>query len=72
MVGIARRRSRRLRMLRPEGRFLVIESETGGAHGLDRRGADELAERVIRAGFDHTSVTVERHRLVVSGTVPTA
>jgi ubiquinone/menaquinone biosynthesis C-methylase UbiE len=59
-----------LRVLRPGGRFLVIESESRGSHGLDRRRADELADRLRSAGFTDASVSKPARQLVVAATVP--
>ncbi|MGF1665084.1 MAG: class I SAM-dependent methyltransferase [Acidimicrobiia bacterium] len=59
-----------LRVLRPGGRFLVIESESRGSHGLDRRRADELAERLRSAGFTDASVSKPARQLVVAASAP--
>ncbi len=56
-----------LRVLRPNGRFLVIESETRGSHGLNRASAVRLAERLRAVGFVEASVTKPHRQLVVTG-----
>jgi SAM-dependent methyltransferase len=59
-----------LRVLRPGGRFLVIESETRGSHGLDRRRAEDLIERLRGAGFADPAVSKPGRQLVVTGSTP--
>jgi ubiquinone/menaquinone biosynthesis C-methylase UbiE len=59
-----------LRVLRPGGRFLIVESESRGSHGLDRRRAEELAERLRGAGFGDPAVSKPGRQLVVTGSAP--
>ncbi len=63
--GIAEAR----RVLRPDGRFLIVESESRGAHGLDRSRAQALAETLRDAGFADATVAKPHRQLVVSGLV---
>lgn len=56
-----------LRVLRPSGRFLVVESETKGSHGLNRAGADELVDTLLSIGFAHAAVSKPYRQLVVTG-----
>lgn len=57
-----------LRVLRPGGRLLIVESETKGAHGLNRAAADELADEMVSIGFASTSVAKPHRQLIVTGT----
>ncbi|NND04500.1 MAG: methyltransferase domain-containing protein [Acidimicrobiia bacterium] len=59
-----------LRVLRPGGRFLVIESETKGKHGLSRSGAETLAGRLRAAGFAEATVSKQYKQLIVTGIAP--
>lgn len=59
-----------LRVLRPGGRFLIVESESRGSHGLDRRRAEELTERLRGAGFGDAAVSKPGRQLVVTGSAP--
>jgi ubiquinone/menaquinone biosynthesis C-methylase UbiE len=63
--GIAEAR----RVLRPQGRLFIVESESRGAHGLDRNRADALAQRLRAAGFTAATVAKPRRQLVVTGVV---
>jgi ubiquinone/menaquinone biosynthesis C-methylase UbiE len=56
-----------LRVLRPGGWFLVVESNTKGEHGLDEARARELAERLPTLGFANASYSKPRRHWVVSG-----
>lgn len=56
-----------LRVLRPEGRLLIVESETTGAHGLDSNRAAELAERLRTLGFADAGVSKPHKQLVITG-----
>jgi ubiquinone/menaquinone biosynthesis C-methylase UbiE len=56
-----------LRVLKPGGRLLVVESDTTGEHGLDRSRASELADSLRSAGFSSTSVSKPHRQLVVTG-----
>lgn len=58
-----------LRVLRPAGRFLIIESESRGKHGLDRSRADEVAAKLKAAGFAEATVSKPYRQLVVTGVV---
>lgn len=60
--------SQMLRVLRPGGRFLIVESETKGAHGLTRTAADGVAERLEDVGFAAAHVSQHRKHLVITGT----
>lgn len=55
-----------LRVLKPGGRLLVVESETKSAHGLDRSTASELADVLRVAGFATASVSKPHRELVVT------
>lgn len=60
-----------LRVLRPDGRFLIVETETKGSHGLSRAGADELAAKLRAVGFADVSVSKPlKKQLVVTGVAP--
>lgn len=56
-----------LRVLKPGGRLLIVESDTSGSHGLDRDGADDLAARLRSVGFAGSSVSKPYRELVVTG-----
>jgi ubiquinone/menaquinone biosynthesis C-methylase UbiE len=56
-----------LRVLRPHGRLLIVENDTTGAHGLDRRRAVELADELRTAGFADATVSKPHRQLVVTG-----
>jgi ubiquinone/menaquinone biosynthesis C-methylase UbiE len=58
------------RVLRPGGRLLVVESATRGSHGLDRRRAEALAERLRGTGLAEASVSKAGRQLVVAATAP--
>lgn len=55
------------RIIRPGGRFLIVETETTGSHGLSRERADEVAARLQRDGFASATVAKHRKQLVVTG-----
>ncbi|NNF63546.1 MAG: class I SAM-dependent methyltransferase [Acidimicrobiia bacterium] len=57
-----------LRVLRPDGRFMVVESETNGTHGLSRDGAKELVKRLEAIGFASGEISKHGGQLVVTGT----
>jgi len=46
-----------VRVLKPDGRFMIVEQATKGNHGLDRAGAEALAAALTAAGL--TGATVE-------------
>ena len=56
-----------LRVLKPGGRLLIVESETRSGHGLDRAKASELADSLRLAGFAFASVAKPHRELVVTG-----
>lgn len=56
------------RVIRSGGRFLVVETETTGAHGLTRDAADRLAGRLEAAGFAAAAVSRHGKQLVVTAT----
>jgi len=56
-----------LRVLRPAGRLLIVESETKGPHGLDRDGAVELAAELRTLGFADADVSKPDKHLVIAG-----
>jgi ubiquinone/menaquinone biosynthesis C-methylase UbiE len=56
-----------LRVLRPEGRLLIVENDTSGSHGLDRHQASELADELRAVGFDDATVSKPQRQLVVTG-----
>jgi ubiquinone/menaquinone biosynthesis C-methylase UbiE len=59
-----------LRVLRPGGLLLIVESDTKGAHGLNRERAMELSERLRSLGFAEASATKPRKEWVVAGVLP--
>ena len=56
-----------LRVLRPGGRLLIVETETKGAHGLNREAAEVVADQLRSAGFAEASVSKPHKHLVVTG-----
>jgi ubiquinone/menaquinone biosynthesis C-methylase UbiE len=56
-----------LRVLKPGGRLLIVESDTTSAHGLDQERAAEVAETLRTAGFSSASVAKPGKQLVVTG-----
>ncbi|MDJ0960159.1 MAG: class I SAM-dependent methyltransferase [Acidimicrobiia bacterium] len=56
-----------LRVLRPGGRFLIIEDDTKGVHGLDRARASGVVDQLLAAGFAEASVGKPYKQLVVTG-----
>ncbi len=56
-----------LRVLRPGGRLLIVESETKGSHGFDRAEAEEVAAELRAIGFDEAAVSKPHRQLVVTG-----
>ena len=58
------------RILRPGGRFLIVESATKGEHGLDRNRARSLADELRRRGFTEASVSKPHRQLVVTAVMP--
>lgn len=56
-----------LRVLKPGGRLLIVESETKSDHGLDRSRASDLAETLRSAGFASAAVSKPYRQLVVTG-----
>ena len=58
------------RVLSPGGRFLIVEKETTGVHGITRAGADLLADQLTTAGFvDASSERVDK-MIIVSAPRP--
>jgi hypothetical protein len=56
-------------VLRTGGRFLVVERVSKGAHGFTVTQAEELARRLVTAGFADARVDHRRKELVVTGQV---
>ena len=56
-----------LRVLKPGGRLLIVESETRSEHGLDRSRASDLADSLRSAGFASAAVSKPYRQLVVTG-----
>ncbi len=56
-----------LRVLKPGGRLLIVESETRSGHGLDRSRASDLADTLRAAGFASGSVSKPHREIVVTG-----
>lgn len=56
-----------LRVLKPGGRMLIVESDTKGGHGLDASRAADVAETLRSAGFAESSVSKPHRQLVVTG-----
>lgn len=61
-----------LRVLRPGGRFLIVESETNGSHGLDRSEAEALAARLVAVGYADAAFSKRQRELVISAVSPAA
>ena len=59
-----------LRVLKPKGRFMIVEKSTKGAHGILPGEAKKLATELAEAGFDNTTVETHGKFLVVSGIAP--
>jgi ubiquinone/menaquinone biosynthesis C-methylase UbiE len=55
-----------LRVLRSDGRLLIIETDTSGAHGFDRDEATALADELRTIGFADATVSKPRKELVVT------
>lgn len=55
-----------LRVLRPGGRFLVVENRSRRSHGLTTAEAEELSQRLIGAGFVDTRVEAHGRELVIT------
>ncbi len=55
-----------LRVLRPGGRFLIIESDTSGAHGLDIARTSRLCDELRAIGFAEADVSKPYRHLVVT------
>lgn len=53
------------RVLRPQGRFLIMEKETRGKHGLNRENARMLQIRLERVGYTDVSVSEHDKSIVV-------
>jgi len=56
-----------LRVLRPGGLFLIVESDTKGKHGLNKDRALAVADRLRSLGFVDASVSKPRRQWVVTG-----
>lgn len=56
-----------LRVLKPRGRLLVVESATRGDHGLDESRASGLAHTLQTSGFADASVSKRGRHFVVTG-----
>ena len=59
-----------LRVLRPGGEFLIIESEASGSHGVSAERAAEIAVELERLGFAATSVSKPHKQIVVTAIAP--
>ncbi len=55
------------RIIRPGGRFLIVETESRGSHGLSPARADEVAAQLQSDGFASASVAKHRKQFVVTG-----
>lgn len=58
------------RVLRPEGRFIIIEKATTGEHGIDQAGAEALAASLAAAGLTEPKVELISKHLIVSARRP--
>ena len=56
-----------LRVLRPEGKLLIMETEGKGKHAITRPKADEAADALLAAGFSSAEVGEHDKYLVISG-----
>ncbi len=56
-----------LRVLKPGGHLLIVESETRTDHGLDRSRAADLADTLRSAGFASASVSKPHRQWIVHG-----
>jgi ubiquinone/menaquinone biosynthesis C-methylase UbiE len=54
------------RVLRPEGRFIIVETNTNGSHGMTRQAAEHLETRLRLHGFAETEITRHGRELVVT------
>lgn len=54
------------RVLKPGGRFLIVENETKGKHGLTLAAAEALDEQLKAAGFNSTAVAKHASNIVVT------
>ncbi len=57
------------RVLRPDGRLLIVERNSKGSHGLSAAKAEALCERLIDAGFRDAHVGQHRKQLVITADV---
>lgn len=54
-----------IRVLQPQGRFMIVEQATSGNHGLDRHEADDLVSALMAAGLTEAKVeNVSKHFIV--------
>jgi ubiquinone/menaquinone biosynthesis C-methylase UbiE len=56
-----------LRVLRPGGSLMIVESDTSGPHGLDGARAADLADELRSVGFAESRVSKPHRQLVVTG-----
>lgn len=54
------------RVLRPDGRFLIVETNTKGSHGMTRPAAEHLETRLRLHGFVDTEVARHGRELVIT------
>ena len=57
------------RVLKPGGRFLIIERQSNGKHGLNQAGASALGDALRAAGFSWIGVGAHGKEIVVTATV---
>lgn len=55
-----------LRVLKPGGRLLIVETAGKGSHGWDERRASEVVDALHGAGFARAAVSKSNRQLVVS------
>lgn len=59
-----------LRVLRPGGKFLIVENEVKGSHGVTAERAEEIAVELERIGFASAAVAKPYRQIVVTGIAP--
>lgn len=57
-----------LRVIKPGGRLLIVESDTNGSHGLDLARANALADELQSVGFAEARVSKPHRQLVIAAT----